>query len=197
MMAGVFLMQPIGQLAACLVGLGAVMGIGYTAGLAPGSTPPVTDRALQSMSVDTIWRVVIGVGAFPALVAILFRITIPESPRFTLDVEHDGDRALEDTQMYFPSENWDSPRLTQGPLRDDEEIQGQPEMTQVGEEHEDIGWPTDQDSYGARSGSATGSESQTAQQMHRRGNQFTWAKIKQFFWTEGNWRYLAGTCLCW
>jgi len=28
-------------------------------------------------------------------------------------------------------------------------------------------------------------------------NQFSWADIKQYFYTEGNWRYLAGTSMCW
>src|SRR6202044_2460302 len=52
-------------------------------------------------TVDKIWRYIVGVGAIPALVAIGFRLTIPESPRYTLDVDHDGARALRDTQKYY------------------------------------------------------------------------------------------------
>jgi MFS family permease len=96
MMAAVFLMQPLGQLLASVVGLAVLLTVGRNAGLATE-----TDPESAKVIVDRIWRYVVGVGAIPALVAIGFRLTIPESPRFTLDVDHDGARALRDTQKYF------------------------------------------------------------------------------------------------
>ena len=47
----------------------------------------------------------IGVGAIPALVAILFRLAIPESPRYTLDVDNDTVRALQDTRDHYGSQD--------------------------------------------------------------------------------------------
>jgi PHS family inorganic phosphate transporter-like MFS transporter len=96
MMAAVFLMQPLGQLLAYVVGLAVLLTIGRSEGL-----DTQTDPVAAATTVDRIWRYVIGVGAIPALVAILFRLTIPESPRYTLDVDHDGARALKDTQDYL------------------------------------------------------------------------------------------------
>src|SRR5205814_1823772 len=51
-------------------------------------------------TIAAIWRCVIGVGAAPALLAIIFRLTIPESPRYTIDVVQDGERAVSDIRRY-------------------------------------------------------------------------------------------------
>lgn len=89
-------MQPLGQLLASVVGLAVLLTIGRSEGL-----DTQTDPIEAATTVNRIWRYIIGVGAIPALVAILFRLTIPESPRYTLDVDHDGARALKDTQEYL------------------------------------------------------------------------------------------------
>ena len=196
MMSAVFLMQPLGQLAACLVGLGAVMGIGHTYGLDKTPAPSQEDAAV---AVDRIWRVVLGVGAVPALVAIIFRVTIPEAPRFTLDVEHDADRALEDTRIYYEkSQEWGR-SLTDGPSRDIE-MEGQPEMAQIGHEdnEDDFAWgaPVEEVSLDGPSRQNSDSTSPGARKQAF-GSQFTRAKLKEYFITEGNWRYLAGTASCW
>src|SRR5438045_3696167 len=94
MMAAVFIMQPLGQILAAAVGLASLLTIG--SGLSSNG-----DEESAAVTVDRIWRVVIGVGAIPAFVAIVFRWTIPESPRWTLNVDHDGTRALQDTEKYL------------------------------------------------------------------------------------------------
>ncbi|KAI0833670.1 inorganic phosphate transporter [Trametes gibbosa] len=38
-------------------------------------------------SLDQIWRLVIGLGCIPGAIALYFRLTIPETPRFTMDIE--------------------------------------------------------------------------------------------------------------
>jgi PHS family inorganic phosphate transporter-like MFS transporter len=37
--------------------------------------------------VDYIWRLLIGIGCVPGMIALYFRLTIPETPRFTMDLE--------------------------------------------------------------------------------------------------------------
>jgi PHS family inorganic phosphate transporter-like MFS transporter len=43
-----------------------------------------------------MWRILIGLGAVPGVIALYFRLTIPETPRFTMDIERNIDRATHD-----------------------------------------------------------------------------------------------------
>jgi PHS family inorganic phosphate transporter-like MFS transporter len=47
-------------------------------------------------SVDFMWRLLIGLGCVPGVVALYFRLTIPETPRFTMDIERNIDQATND-----------------------------------------------------------------------------------------------------
>ncbi|KAF9105291.1 Inorganic phosphate transporter pho84 [Mortierella sp. AM989] len=44
-------------------------------------------------TLDTVWRVCIGVGCIPAVSTIYLRLTMPESPRYAMDVENDVEKA--------------------------------------------------------------------------------------------------------
>ena len=44
-------------------------------------------------SVDYCWRILIGLGCVPGVIALYFRLTIPETPRFTMDIDRDVRRA--------------------------------------------------------------------------------------------------------
>jgi len=94
MMCAVFLMQPMGQLLAWSVGLVALEVLSHHHDFS-------TDSPDAKVGIDKLWRWVIGMGAIPAALAILFRITIPESGRYTYDVKKDGPRALHDTIGVF------------------------------------------------------------------------------------------------
>jgi PHS family inorganic phosphate transporter-like MFS transporter len=48
------------------------------------------------VSVDFMWRLLIGLGCVPAVVALYFRLTIPETPRFTMDIDRNIDQASAD-----------------------------------------------------------------------------------------------------
>lgn len=77
-MAAVFSMQGIGQLAAAIVALI------VTASFAPiFLTAPDVDHCDYDCqtAADRCWRIIIGVGAVPAVFALYYRITIPETPR--------------------------------------------------------------------------------------------------------------------
>jgi PHS family inorganic phosphate transporter-like MFS transporter len=40
-------------------------------------------------AIDQMWRILIGIGAVPAVSALYFRLTIPETPRYSLNVNND------------------------------------------------------------------------------------------------------------
>ncbi|KAJ2992540.1 hypothetical protein NUW54_g7908 [Trametes sanguinea] len=50
-------------------------------------------------SIDQIWRIIIGLGCIPGAVALYFRLTIPETPRFTLDIERNIRQAGRDLSV--------------------------------------------------------------------------------------------------
>ncbi|KFZ22104.1 hypothetical protein V502_02886 [Pseudogymnoascus sp. VKM F-4520 (FW-2644)] len=212
MMAAVFIMQPIGQLMASLVGLIVLLTVGRNGGL---HLMEDDDEAAKKI-VDSIWRWVIGVGAIPALIAIGFRLTIPESPRYTLDVDQDGARALRDTEQYLRQPGASVPTAdpttrpngldledgTDGlrPLPrahyDDDAASA---LSDDSMEITDVdGGParhsthatalTDDEDYDAGSTS-------TSDPTHP--DPFSLAELKRYFWTEGNYRTLAGTSLTW
>ncbi|KAI8332470.1 phosphate:H+ symporter [Chlamydoabsidia padenii] len=87
MMAAVFAMQGIGQVAASIVGI-------------------VTTAAFKSAIdsdptyLDYVWRIVIGVGAVPGVLALYYRLTIPETPRYTMDVEQKIEKGIRDAKAF-------------------------------------------------------------------------------------------------
>ncbi|KAF9234629.1 major facilitator superfamily domain-containing protein [Melanogaster broomeanus] len=46
--------------------------------------------------IDHTWRLLIGLGCVPGVIALYFRLTIPETPRFTMDVERNIAQASQD-----------------------------------------------------------------------------------------------------
>ncbi|KAK9760958.1 hypothetical protein K7432_014514 [Basidiobolus ranarum] len=52
-------------------------------------------RADQN-NLDYVWRLMLGFGCVPALFTVYFRLTMPESPRYTLEVNGDVEQATKD-----------------------------------------------------------------------------------------------------
>jgi MFS transporter, PHS family, inorganic phosphate transporter len=52
----------------------------------------------ELQGVDAVWRLLIGLGCVPGAVALYFRLTIPETPRFTMDIERNVDQASTDIE---------------------------------------------------------------------------------------------------
>ncbi|KAN0132904.1 inorganic phosphate transporter [Lactarius tabidus] len=84
LMTAVFTAQGWGNFAASVVAL-IVVGA-YKDSIVAGNT----DR------VDYCWRILIGLGCVPGVIALYFRLTIPETPRFTMDIDRDVRRAAMD-----------------------------------------------------------------------------------------------------
>jgi len=78
MIASVFLMQLLGQLTASTIACGVATYFDIYEGLSPQA---YTRKSGAGKEVDRAWRVVIRVGAAPALLAILLRFAIRELVR--------------------------------------------------------------------------------------------------------------------
>ena len=87
LMTAVFAAQGWGNFTAALVALIIVSAF---------KTSVLHDDPTVLRHVDFMWRLLIGLGCIPACVALYFRLTIPETPRFTMDVERNVIEASED-----------------------------------------------------------------------------------------------------
>ncbi|KAF9133561.1 Inorganic phosphate transporter pho84 [Mortierella sp. GBA39] len=90
MMAAVFAMQGFGYLTTALVAILLLLGF-------KGMIEE------DARNLDYVWRLLIGLGCIPALVAVYFRMTIPETPRYVLDVENNLFKAESDVNRVIPT----------------------------------------------------------------------------------------------
>lgn len=98
MMGAVFAQQGLGQFAAGIICLIAVAG--FKESLESAASASHCTGVCQ-LAVDKIWRIIIGFGAVPGCIALYFRLTIPETPRYTFDVARDVDKGGEDVKAYI------------------------------------------------------------------------------------------------
>ncbi|CAO3637770.1 unnamed protein product [Cunninghamella echinulata] len=87
MMAAVFAMQGIGQVAASLVGI--IATAAFKSGI-----------EANPVNLDYVWRIVVGIGAVPGVMALYYRLTIPETPRYTMDVEQKVEKGIRDAKAF-------------------------------------------------------------------------------------------------
>lgn len=97
MMGSVFAMQGIGQFVASIIAL--ICAAGFKNSLKTAKSA-ATCGGVCRLAVDKSWRVVIGFGAVPGCVALYYRLTIPETPRYTFDVSRDVVKAGSDIKAY-------------------------------------------------------------------------------------------------
>ncbi|KAM3072201.1 acid phosphatase pho5 [Clarireedia jacksonii] len=102
MMNAVFAMQGIGQFSAAIIAL--IVTAGFKESLLTGSKASTCTGVCQ-LAVDKMWRVIIGFGAVPGCIALYYRLTIPETPRYTFDVARDVVKAGEDVNAYMHGRN--------------------------------------------------------------------------------------------
>jgi PHS family inorganic phosphate transporter-like MFS transporter len=89
LMTAVFAAQGWGNFTAALVGFIIV---------AAFKNSVIHDPAATHKHIDFMWRLLIGLGCVPGCVALYFRLTIPETPRFTMDIERNVEQAALDIQ---------------------------------------------------------------------------------------------------
>ncbi|KAH0523934.1 hypothetical protein TsFJ059_008876 [Trichoderma semiorbis] len=100
MMAAVFSMQGLGQLLASIVAL--ITTVAFKKHYIDISAEGACDLACREAA-DRSWRIIVGVGAIPAVLALYYRITIPETPRYTFDIQNDIEKADADIRAYVSS----------------------------------------------------------------------------------------------
>lgn len=190
-MTAVFMCQPLGQLAATLVTLIAVArqrnGIPADANAAN-----CTGECTKTM--DSIWRWVIGVGVIPALLALWFRLTIIESPRYTADVGRDSKKAASELNRYLPTEP-DSAAASVTSV-------SPPDQTRLRK-------PVAHWNDHSASFESHGQQGEIPREMHIEDQIMasasenkpppvpSWEDFKDYFWVKGNFRTLVATSLCW
>ncbi|KAI0067338.1 phosphate permease [Artomyces pyxidatus] len=89
LMTAVFAFQGWGNFAAALVSLIVVSAF---------KKQIIHDDLVTLHHVDYCWRLLIGLGCVPGVIALYFRLTIPETPRFTMDIERNVAQASQDIE---------------------------------------------------------------------------------------------------
>ncbi|TVY59444.1 Repressible high-affinity phosphate permease [Lachnellula suecica] len=103
MMAAVFAMQGTGQVVAPLVALITTVAFKDSFIHSTGSFSSCDESCRKAG--DRAWRIIVGFGALPACLALYWRLTIPETPRYTFDVAHDIEKAHADIKAYMNNES--------------------------------------------------------------------------------------------
>ncbi|KAI5951610.1 PHO84 [Candida jiufengensis] len=89
-MAAVFSNQGIGQIFAGIVAMICVAG--YKNDLIDIKDGPACHASRKCVkAADQMWRIIIGFGCVPGCIALYYRLTIAESPRYSLDIDEHGD----------------------------------------------------------------------------------------------------------
>ncbi|UKZ52194.1 hypothetical protein TrVGV298_005969 [Trichoderma virens] len=102
MLASVFLMQPVGQALAQIIGLLVLIGFNNTHKLEEMRCGLDTLHEEECRrAVDGIWRIVIGSGAVPALLAIIFRFFLFDCGLYSLEVKNKPAVAIMNTQRVY------------------------------------------------------------------------------------------------
>lgn len=177
MLSAVFLMQPVGQALAQLVGLFVLLGQGarYNFNDKRCGLDAKWNSECQT-SIDGVWRIVIGIGALPALLAIIFRFFLYDCGLYTLEVKNKPGAAFRDTQRIYgqPPIQWPGAYPQNGVPMNGIAQQGPPPM--VGGPHRPATFP------------------QIEQTMPV---QFSLEDLRNFLIRDGNWYYLLGTSMTW
>jgi MFS transporter, PHS family, inorganic phosphate transporter len=92
MMTVVFANQGWGQLSAAIIAT--IITVAYKNSIIGAGTA----NEHTYFKIDQMWRLLIGFGCIPGVIALYFRLTIPETPRFTMDIERNVQQASADIE---------------------------------------------------------------------------------------------------
>ncbi|KAF5018594.1 hypothetical protein F66182_9423 [Fusarium sp. NRRL 66182] len=209
MLSSVFMMQPIGQALAQLVGLFVLLGFqrshdlqGMRCGL---------DRLHEEeckTALDGVWRIVIGSGAVPALLAIIFRFFLFDCGIYSLEVRNKPRVALVNTQRIYGApqgsgvESFPSATLSRPPANgghgSDVFPMGPFSQNRASTTHQAVSPSSNNNIASPYQANVPGdgvlqnSPSQQAMPV-----QFSREDLHNYFIRDGNWAYLLGTAATW
>lgn len=161
-------MQPVGQALAQLVGLWVLLGFDRSSKLQTlqcGLNTAHHEECRQA--VDGIWRIVIGSGAVPALLAIIFRFFLFDCGLYSLEVRDKPAVAI-----------WNTQRVYGTPLR------------AGGTRGLDNAFPM-------QALNQNGHHLQTVTSPRSMPVQFSKRDLHDYFIRDGNWHYLFGAAMTW
>ncbi|KAG6067444.1 hypothetical protein E4U33_005275 [Claviceps sp. LM78 group G4] len=168
MLSSVFLMQPVGQALAQLVGLWVLLGFDRSSKLQTlqcGLNTAHHEECRQA--VDGIWRIVIGSGAIPALLAIIFRFFLFDCGLYSLEVRDKPAVAIRNTQRVYGT-----------PSR----VGGTRDLGNV---------------FPMQTLNQNGNRLQTVISPRPMPVLFSKQDLHDYFIRDGNWHYLFGTAMTW
>lgn len=111
-------------------------------------------------------------GVIPAVIAICFRLTIIESPRYTADVGGGSSKAASELYRYLPSEAVST-------------VGSSTSVNDIAEDH-------NKEINGHLSDSENGNTEE-----NKPPPELSWKAFKKYFWQDGNLRTLLATSFCW
>jgi PHS family inorganic phosphate transporter-like MFS transporter len=199
MLSWVFFAQPVGQLLANVLSLAAVEAYQPWIEQQLHYCRPEDDACFRA--IDRLWRLTVGIGIIPALLALAFRFTIPESPRYTLDILQNTQSTLEDTANYYGAPELRPENGHIEMLRTTPDIRLSRRTSTFSEIAPDEEVVNDSESE-RRSTDVHIQQANPQPQLPPGDPNFvpplaSWKDAKSFFITEGNWQYLLGTSLAW
>jgi PHS family inorganic phosphate transporter-like MFS transporter len=196
-MTAVFMCQPLGQLAATLVALIAVSR--QRSGI-PADATIYTCNAECRKTLDSVWRWIIGVGVIPAVIALWFRLTIIESPRYTADVGGDIPKAYTELNQYLPRQST-SVRSSSSSVEmtmEDAPLNQRVSHCAASEDGTTLQDPSRGNSQFPPTADDDAEAASIANtDEHKVPPQPSWRDFKDYFWHNGNIRTLMATSLCW
>jgi PHS family inorganic phosphate transporter-like MFS transporter len=173
MISSVFMMQPVGQALAQLVGLFVLLGFEDSRKIREMRCGLDTLHEEECReAVDGIWRIVIGSGAVPALFAIIFRFFLFDCGMYSLEVRNKPSLALMNTQRVYGAPSGASHQPTDWAMQPQNGMQRSNSMLPPNAMQQEV----------------------SPQPMPV---QFSKQDLYNYFIRDGNWYYLLGTCATW
>ena len=208
MLAAVFFCQPLGQLIAVLMAFAATAGFrSYISSIPNDSSCSVHASNTDTIgiecarTVDRAWRLVAGLGAVPAVAAMVFRLTIPESVYYILDIKNDSNEAMHAKEYFGSSENLG--RGDQGSVRVDE-FEHTPKATETahhlatGLQLPESALPSNLHGEGLSEDTAANATGPMVEDLEDPDpTQASRADLYKYLFTDGNWTDLFATAVGW
>lgn len=221
MLAAVVFMQPCGYLIATVVSIIALEAYKSDMPSISGTANCQSNDACRR-AVDSVWRWIVGFGAVPAAIAIFSRFTLPESPRYTIEVLNRPDEAWEDVneiQDNF-SGSWEDTEIQivsdeNHPIADEVHISPSPDpsMARLSPNFTGNGLLLPDNAISASSTAVANNDpisgsslyppvmtrdSDGSSEAEQRGSwSIYYSRLKEYFITKGYWLTLFGTSMTW